>query len=314
MQDDHQDAQIRETYGYLFIAAAAVLWAAAGPVSRQLYNLGISPMETAFWRTAGAAVLFVIRLLVSRRNTGPPVTRRHTPMLIGFGALGVGGFMVSLAYAIDTGGINLAVILLYTSPAFVAVGAWLAFGEPINPERWILIALTIAGVVLVAVGGGRGINVTAVSLSWGFAATVTYSGYYLVGKWAIHRYRPPWILAVMFPVAAVSILPFVRFAAYTAPVVIWLLILSVMSTYLPYLLYYHGLTRVAVSRAVVVATIEPVVAALLAAIIFDEMYAPLALLGASFVIFAAARASMPVRGSVRIPKPSLRLIRKKIRA
>ncbi len=298
MRDDHQDAHIRETRGYLFIAAAAVLWAAAGPVSRRLYDLGVSPLETAFWRTAGAAVLFVIRLLVSRRNTGPAVTRRHTPVLISFGALGVGGFMVSLAYAVDTGGINLAVILLYTSPAFVAVGAWFAFGEPINPGRWILIALTITGVVLVAVGGGHGINVTAVSLSWGFAAAVTYSGYYLVGKWAIHRYRPPWILAIMFPVAAVSVLPFVRFGAYTASAAFWLLVLSVMSTYLPYLLYYHGLTRVAISRAVVVATIEPVIAALLAAVIFEEVYAPLALLGASFVVFAAARASMPVRGSM----------------
>ncbi len=103
----------------------------------------------------------------------------------------------------------------------------------------------------------------------------------------------------MFPVAAVAILPFVRFGTYSLSVFFWLALLSVVTTYLPYLLYYRGLAGVQISRAVVVATVEPVIAAIFAAVFFGELYSARALIGALFVLTAATRASMPERRSRR---------------
>jgi len=286
----------RRSYtGYLLVASAAVLWATSGPISRVLYDQGVTPLEVSFWRTAAAAVLFILRLRLTRSSANAPVKPKHLTALALFGAFGTGAFMVSLAYAIETGGINLAVILLYTSPVFVAVGARLWYHEPLGGQKAVLIAITMLGVVLIATGGGRGISVSAVSLAWGFAAAFTYATYFLVGKWAIARYSPLQFLAYVFPVAAVAILPFVRFGTYLLSTFLWLALLSVVTTYLPYLLYYRGLAGVQISRAVVVATVEPVIAAIFAAAFFGELYSMQALTGALFVLAAATRASMPER-------------------
>ena len=290
---EQANSHTQTTYsGYLLIAAAAALWATSGPISRALYSQGVTPLELAFWRTVVAAMLFIARLHFTKQPTDTPVSIRHLPALMIFGAFGIGAFMVSLAYAIETGGINLAVILLYTSPAFVAIGARFWYREQLTLQKIALIALTMLGVVLIATGGGRGINVTAVSLSWGFGAAVTYAAYYLVGKWAIARYSPLQILAYVFPIAALVILPFVEFGGYSLSALFWLAVLSIATTYLPYLLYYRGLGTVEISRAVVVATIEPVIAAVFAALFFAEFYSLQALVGAVLVVIAAVRASL----------------------
>ncbi len=277
--------------GYLLVAAAAALWATSGPISRVLYAEGVTPLELAFWRTAAASVLFIARLKFTEQPTDGRVTVRDLPALVLFGAFGIGAFMVSLAYAIETGGINLAVILLYTSPAFVALGARVWYRELLTLQKTSLITLTMLGVILIATGGGRGINVTAVSLFWGFAASLTYAAYYLVGKWATARYSPLRILAYVFPVAALAILPFVEFGGYSPSALIWLAVLSIATTYLPYLLYYRGLVEVEISRAVVVATVEPVIAAVFAAVFFAEFYSLQALVGAVLVVVAAVRSA-----------------------
>ncbi len=290
----HSESQ-RSYTGYLLVASAAALWATSGPIARVLYDQGVTPLEVSFWRTAAAAVLFILRLCLTSSSAGTRMNVRHLPAMAVFGAFGIGTFMVSLAYAIETGGINLAVILLYTSPVFVAVGARLWYQEPLGGQKIVLIALTMLGVVLIATGGGRGISVSAISLAWGFTAAFTYATYFLVGKWAIVRYSPLQFLAYVFPVAAVAILPFVRFGTYSFSIFVWLALLSVVTTYLPYLLYYRGLAGVQLSRAVVVATVEPVIAAVFAAVFFGELYSARALVGALFVLAAATRASLPER-------------------
>ena len=52
------------------------------------------------------------------------------------------------------------------------------------------------------------------------------------------------------------------------------------STYVPYLALAAGMTRVPSSRAVVVATSEPVMAAVLGAVLYDERLGPVGLVGA----------------------------------
>jgi drug/metabolite transporter (DMT)-like permease len=68
-----------------------------------------------------------------------------------------------------------------------------------------------------------------------------------------------------------------------------------LSTYLAYLLYYAGLRRTEASRAVVIATIEPVVAAGLAALLFGERLGWWGLTGAALVVSASVLANTPTR-------------------
>ena len=99
---------------------------------------------------------------------------------------------------------------------------------------------------------------------------------------------------------SVGLLPWVSFSAKTP--VAWgaLLGLVVVSTYLAYLLYAEGLKRVEATRASIVATLEPVVAAALAYAWWGERFGPLQYVGAGLILAAVVVA---VRGERTAPRP-----------
>jgi drug/metabolite transporter (DMT)-like permease len=277
------------------IAAAATLWAFIGLFTPALLDLGVGPIEVAFWRALLAGGCFVVHAGLRRELR--TASWRDTAGLLLFGVVSVGVFYVALAKAIDLGGVSLAWILLYTGPAWVAIAAVLFLREHVDAFRRILIAVTMLGVVLVAFGGGSGVEVSVASVAWGLLAGLSYASWYVGGKRFLPRYRPVTISALTLLAGAAVIVPFANLHRY--PPRAWLLIagLSVISTYLPVLLYYSGLQSIDASRAAIVATIEPVAALALGAAISDERLTLIAVIGALLVLGAAVLASAPRRAT-----------------
>ncbi len=265
-----------------------MLWGLIGVQSAELLDAGLSPYEIAFWRAMIAAALFAGLASVTGGLRLP--RGRDIPMLGGFALVGVTLFYTAYTLAVQSGGVSLAAILLYTAPAIVAVLAHFALGERLTLVKVGLVGLTLVGVVLVSLSGGGGVRVSVASVGWGLASAFGYSTYYLIGKWALRRWTAPAMYAVVLPVGGLALLPWVTFADKGFRE--WLLIgsLAVLSTFLAYALYAAGLARMQASRAVVVATIEPVVAALTGAVVLGERLGPWAIVGGGCVIAAAAAA------------------------
>jgi drug/metabolite transporter, DME family len=291
--------------GYTLVFAAAVLWGLIGLFTRALLDAGLGALEIAFWRAVIAGGAFALHAAAIDR-----LRVRHgrdALVLAAFALIGVTLFYGSLSLAIETGGISLAFVLLYTAPAFVAVLAWPLLGERLTLPKAGLVALALTGIVLVALAGdgASGVRVTAVSIGWGLTAGLSYASYYLFGKWVLARYATVTIYAVVLPIGALGLLPFVRFAPKDPQVWLLLVTLALVSTYLAYLLYYTGLRTVEASRAVLVATVEPVVAAALAAAVYGERLGPYGVAGAALILLAAAAAAVrrrrPPGGDVGAP-------------
>ncbi len=281
--------------GYLYVFAAALLWSLIGPFSRTVLEAGVGPLEIAFWRAVMAGAAFAVHALLAReaRLRPWPAGGVDLAALAAFALVGVTLFYAALALAIDAGGISLAFVLLYTAPAFVALLAWPLLGEPLTRVKLALVALALAGVVLVARGGGGGVAIGAAALGWGLAAGASYASYYLFGKWVLRHHAPVTVFAWVLPLGALGLWPLVRFAPdKPAEVWAWLVALSLVSTYLAYLVYYTGLRRTEASRAVLVATVEPVAAAALAAGLFGERLGGWGWAGAALVVAAAAGAAL----------------------
>jgi drug/metabolite transporter (DMT)-like permease len=279
--------------GYLLVFAAALLWSLIGLFSQGLLDAGVGAIEIAFWRAVLAGGLFAAH--AAWRKGLRLKRRRDLGLLTCFGLVGVTLFYTSLVLAIDTGGISLAFILLYSAPVFVAILAWLVLGESMTPRKAALVALAVLGVVLVSQDGGSGITVSATSLFWGLAAGLSYASYYIFGKWLLNRYQPVTVFAYILPLGALGLLPLVSFSAKGALEWLLLALLAVVSTYLAYLVYALGLKRVEASRAVLVATVEPVAAATLAALVFGERFSLWGLVGAGLILLAAVLAALPTR-------------------
>jgi DME family drug/metabolite transporter len=268
--------------GYGYIALAALLWGTLGPVARIALADGVTPLELGFWRALVGGLLFGAHA-AARGRVG-----RDLPAVAAFALVGVALFYVSYFRAVRAGGAAVAAILLYTAPAWVALGSRAWLGERITRRTVAALALTLAGVALVAWGSGaapgRAVPLGAAAIGWGLVSGIAYASYYLFGKRYFARYEPSTVYLYALPLGALALAPAVTFAPKDGAVWATLLFIAVVPTYLAYLVYGEGLRRVDATRAATVATLEPVVAASLAVAVWGEALRPLGYAGGGLVL------------------------------
>ena len=209
----------------------------------------------------------------------------------------------ALPLAIQAGGAALAVVLLYTAPAWVALFAWAMLGEHMTRRKLVALGLTLLGIAGIATAGGGEIRPSAGALGWGLLSGVSYASLYLFGKRYFSRYAPATVFLYALPVAGLVLLPLTTFQPKSTVSWAALLVIGVLSTYGAYLAYSAGLARLEATRAAIVATAEPVIAAILAFVFWGERFAPLGyaasgmvLVGVLIMASGSAGASRTARG------------------
>ena len=266
--------------GYLYITVAAVLWGMLGPFSRLALSEGIQPMEIAFWRAALAWGFFSIHAAATRSLR---MTMRDFPMVVLFAIVGVTAFYGAYQMAIRAGGAAMAAVLLYTAPAWVCLIARFTFKEQFTRPKIFALALTLIGVTCVA-GGGGSIQVTLSGLLFGLTAGFCYSLYYILGKYFSDRYSAPNLFFYMLPIGALTLLPWVQFSPKSLTAWIALFCIAGLCTYCAYFCYYIGVRHLEASRAAITATIEPVVASVVAYLWWDESFGITAYVGSALIL------------------------------
>ena len=268
--------------GYLYIAAAAALWGILGPFSRLAFSEGISPMEVAFWRAVLAWGFFGVHATIARSLR---IRLRDLPLVALFAVTGITLFYASYQFAIREVGAALAAVLLYTAPAWVAVIARMVFKEALTRAKVMALIFTLVGVALVA-WGGEGMRISVSGLLLGLTAGFTYSLYYIFGKYFSTRYSSPNLFFYLLPIGAATLLPWVEFSTKTPTAWAALLCIATLCTYGAYFCYYQGVKHLEASRAAITATLEPVVAAVVAFFWWGEAFGIGGYVGAGLIIAA----------------------------
>jgi drug/metabolite transporter, DME family len=273
--------------GYLFITAAAVLWGMIGPFAKLAFSEGVLPMEVAFWRAVLAWIFFGSHAVVLRQVR---LQARDWPALLAFALTGVALFYGSYQLAVKSGGAALASVLLYTAPAWVVVLARIFFKEALTPAKLVALILTLVGIAGVSLGGsgdaGSGLTVSAGALIAGLTAGFCYSLYYIFGKHFSDRYTSPNLFFYMLPIGAVCLFPLVEFSHKTPIAWVALVSMAFFCTYGAYYCYYIGLKHMEASRASITATLEPVVAAVVAYFWWGETFTLLGYIGSALILGA----------------------------
>jgi drug/metabolite transporter (DMT)-like permease len=173
-------------------------------------------------------------------------------------------------YAIRLTGGAMAAVLLYTAPTWVTVIAWRAFGEPLTRVKIAALGLAFLGCGLVV----RAYDLTQLQLQLpgillGLASGLTYGLYTLFNKKAVERYSPWTAMFYALGIGALLLLPWqsparLLVALGRLPSALWLLALAVGPTLGAFWLLGKSLERLPASVVSIVATSEPVIAALLA--------------------------------------------------
>lgn len=282
--------------GVAAVLAAAILWGTIGVLSFALYRLGVGPWEVAFWRAALSAAGLLLHLALFRPAALRVPGVRDAAILSAFGAVGVGLFYVSFQLANYLTSVAVAVVLLYTAPVFVTLGAALFLGEPLTRRKLLVALAVVVGVGATSLGAaGAEVRLTVAGVVWGIVAALSYSAYYLFGRRYLPRYGVVRTLAyslvagtVVVAAAAWGVGEAPRLASLPRAAWPLLLLLSFGTTLLANSLYYWGLSRLEAGRAAVVATVEPVVAALLALVVLDQRLTLVGWMGVAVVVAGVA--------------------------
>ncbi len=266
------------------MAGAAAAWGTIGLASRRIFAAGLTPLDAAVWRAAAAFVLLLIYCLVRDRRA-LSIRAADAPLFAAYGAVSVAGFMTVYLTAIALTTVGMAAILLYTAPAWVVLLARVFFGESITRMKAAAVAAVFAGCVLVVGAGAATVPLSPAGLLAGLGAGFTYALYSIFGKAALRRHSP---LTTVVYATGFGALFLLMVSGGPAPVpaagASALVYLITVPTAGAYLLYIGGLQRVEVGRASVVATIEPVVAALSGTLILHEPFGLMQWMGAALVL------------------------------
>ena len=258
-------------------------------------------MEVAFWRALMAAGLFAVHAAAIGKMK---LERRDIPAVAAFGVVGVAGLMASYSRAVEAGGAALAAILLYTAPVWVAILSALFLGERMTRRKLLALAVAMLGVAGIALSGGSaGLRLTPAALGWGLVSAFAYALYYLFGKRYFDRYATATLFLYALPIGALAMLPLAEFRHKTPVAWAAIVFVAVVPTYLAYVFYSAGLRRVEATRAATVATVEPVVAALAAYVMWGERLSPAGYAFAAVVLVGVLLMVDRGGGAARIEEP-----------
>lgn len=276
--------------GYALVAGAALLWGTLGVLFKHVigtYNL--PSINLAFWR-ALLAFAFLLTGLALARPQLLRISRRDLPLFAAFGLVSVGIFYAVYIAAVDLTTVATAVVLLYTAPAFVTLFAWRLYGEPLTTRKLAALTLAFVGCALVARAYDPAqLRLNALGLFCGLAAGFTYAMFSIFGKYALRRHDP-WTVVVWIQGFGALFLLLVQSPAslravlVPSPLWFWLTIIALGPTVGSFALYTTGLRHVEASKASIIATLEPVVGAILSFVILGERFAPLQALGGAMII------------------------------
>lgn len=269
----------------LCIALAALLWGGIGPLAKIAMAEGMHPAEVAVLRTLFGWMLFASEALLRRQTR---VAVNDLPLILGFGICGIAGLFGLYMGAVEHGGAALAAVLLYTAPAWVALLSRLILGEFLTRPTLIAMVLTILGVAGVSFGADADqATISLPALLFGLGSGLAYALYYIFGKLMEGKYQTPTLFLYAMPMGLAVILCFAPLESLPSPTALAACLgMGLLSTYGAYRIYYQGLKHLPATKAAVIATLEPVFAAVLAYALFAEQFTWLGYVGGGLIVAA----------------------------
>ncbi len=269
-----------------------MLWGTYGSFLTLILNRGMSADVINFLRFASTS-LPILALLLIKDRPALRVEKRDLWLFAANGLASILFFTACYAAAIRETKIATAAALLYTAPAIVLLLSALLFAEKLTPRKIACVLLSVLGCALVSGLGSGGAGLTLRGLLLGLGAGLGYALYSIFSRLIQQRgYSTYTNVAWTFLIAAASYLAIALWKGSAAQIVrlpgaaLLSVVCGLLTGLLAYLLYTAGLRELEPSRAAQLATIEPVFAALLGALLFRQSLSPTEILGVALVVAA----------------------------
>ena len=263
-----------------------------------------SSMTFAYIRVLGSAIVLN---LIFRGKDLPPLSRTDRWRVIGYSILGVvinqflflGGLALTSAHV--------TAILMTLIPVFALVAAIVLGRERASLAKTAGIAVALAGAL--AVVGREGLEGADKSLAGDLLLIgngVAYALYLVLSKRDMKRLTPQRVIARMFAIGSVIMLPIAAWPMWTEkwasiPGSAWLVLLFVIAgpTVAAYLLNAWALAHTDSSLVATYIYAQPILTIILAAIFLGETIQPVAIAAALMIIGGVYLAGRPAPPAAR---------------
>ncbi|NWL78780.1 multidrug DMT transporter [Pseudomonas taiwanensis] len=270
--------------GFGLVLLAAFCYGLQPLFAQYAYAGGADPVGLLLSRFAMAAGV----LLVFLRWRGIPLptgqlARQNLLLGFGYGLAALGYYS-----AARSASVSLAIILVYTFPAFVTVVSITCLGERSSTLKLVSLALALGGVSM-----ATGLNLSGASMGalWALFAAVCYGASVIYGTHRINHENPLASAAMLLLGCALTFaVPAVLQGASlpsTAPAWWATLGLALFATLVPVAAFLAGSPRIGPSSAATLSTLEPVVAVSIAVLLMGEQVTHAMLAGGLMVLIAA---------------------------
>jgi len=258
----------------LALAFGMVLFGSATPLAR-LVTADLPPLVGSTLRVLSAAVVLVPIAHV-RGFRWTQLDRQDWRRAALLAGVGMFGFTLALAFGMErVSGVTGAVIM-GTTPAVTGAAAVIFLGEHATWRRWVAVALSVAGVILMRLAGGAtGFDLVGAALVFG--AVLAEATYTLAGKRFMERHDAvattmvATVLAVpLFVLAAAPSVGTIRWSE--VGVTTWLAVLAwgLATLAAGSIIWYYGVRRTRGQQAAPFMGLMPVSALVLSYVLLGE--------------------------------------------
>jgi drug/metabolite transporter, DME family len=308
-------SRVAEGFGLLILTG--IIWGTIGVASKQVgEETALDPVAVSWLRTMLATPLC---LALGWRAHGGDLLRAGRRDLALMAFLGVVLIVYQWLYlaAVERLGVSAATLIsLCGSPVVIAIVSVALLDEPLTGRTAGALVGALAGTALVVgwdsgASAGEGSALLGTLLAIGSAGGI--AAHALVSRRLAGR-QPTWRpLAIGFPAGAIAFVPIAAGSGLTfdLPTSSWLLLLylAIGPSVLAYWFYQHALRDVPATTASIVILLEPVVAALLAWVLFGERLGLVGLAGGALLLGSIwwlirpnGESGVGGRGSERMPR------------
>lgn len=277
----------------LLIILAGVFWGSMGIFVRYLNAAGLHSMQLVELRAVFSAIIAGVAIFFYDRNL-LKFKLRDWWCFAGTGIAGTVLFNTCYFVTIERVSLAVAATLMYTAPIFVTLFSVILFGEKMTKKKSACLLLAFVGCGLVSGIASDTPVMDPAGLAVGMLSGLGYGFYTLFARYALNKgYSSLTLLVHTYLFAGVAGAFITDWAGIRASFAaeggkIWLAMLGVafFTTIIPNLLYFVGLPHMENGKAAVLASTEPVTAALIGLLLYSEVPTILSGIGMLLVIVA----------------------------
>jgi drug/metabolite transporter (DMT)-like permease len=284
------------TTGYILVLCAGILWGSIGFFVRKLNGLGVDTELTAFMRIFCAWIILIPLLMGMSLKSGRnyfKISKKGLLQCFIMGLVTQAFFNLSYSGCINSVGVAMGSVLLYTAPIFVSILSRLLFKEEINARKGISLVINLLGCFIMVTGGDLSVlKVSGIGILLGIGAGFFYAMVTILGKFTSDEVDPFTMVFYNFLFGWISLAlisnPIPKIAA-VSDLHFWLLAFGygLIPTVGSYLFYMNGISHdVELSRVPIIASVEPIIATIIGLLVFGENITLVNALGLIIVLFS----------------------------